>query len=143
MKKLFIIRYLSCFAFGLCLLIGSSSFVGQKNVSSECVNTIWFDLEGNIGPYKVFMHVDYDAEVGEKCGYYYYKDKPNNQFSLVMAQRESALAGCKMTIKEYTSKGVHSGTFKGYFSTRGINFSGTFTNTRSKKQFKFELLEAL
>ena len=71
MKKLFIIRYLSCFAFGLCLLIGSSSFVGQKNVSSECVNTIWFDLEGNIGPYKVFMHVDYDAEVGEKCGYYF------------------------------------------------------------------------
>lgn len=136
-----VLKPLMCLSFLLCLFVGLNSFMtGSAAVGQR--EPMWFDLDGNIGPYKVSMHINYDAKEGEKCGYYYYKERPNNHFSLVMAQRESALAGCKMTIKEYTSKGVHSGTFKGYFATRGINFSGTFTNTKSRKQFKFELLEA-
>ena len=103
---------------------------------------VWEDLAGNIGPYKVFMHINCTADPGEKCGYYYYKDRPASKFSLVMVSNENALAGSQMTVKEISPQGRHTGTFKGYFSTRGINFSGTFTNTRTKKQFKFELLEA-
>ena len=126
----------------LCAVVAFSSFSGNDNTSLSSPQTSqaeWFDLNGNIGPYSIFMHINYMAGVGQKCGYYYYKSRPNTRYSLVMKRNESALAGSQMTLYEYTSRGYHSGTFKGYFSTRGVNFSGTFTNTTNGNKFKFEL----
>ena len=145
MKMQSIIKPLCYVAFSICLFVGLSSFNGQKEAlpgNPDPAQELWFDLDGNIGPYKVFMHINYDAKGGEKCGYYYYKDRPNTKFSLVMIRHESALAGSKKIVYEYTPKGEHTGTFNGYFSTRGINFSGTFTNVRTGKKFNFELMEA-
>ena len=31
-------------------------------------------MKGNIGPYKIVMHLDPSVSNGECCGYYYYTD---------------------------------------------------------------------
>ena len=134
------------FVFFLCSFHSATGeeCVGPSSVNTDVVSTsstgaVWENVSGYIGPYRVFMHINIMAERGEYCGYYYYTDRPKSRFSLKMIRNESAMAGCRLTVYEYTDNGNHTGTFSGYFSTRGTNFSGTFTNTRTGKKYKFEL----
>ena len=98
-------------------------------------------LKGNIGPYKVVMHLNLDAfEVGQEVGYYTYDSMPNKRFKLVIKKDEAinASGSMKVVMYEYTSKGVHSGTFDGQYECRGDYYEGTFKNSKGKK-FKFVL----
>ena len=98
-------------------------------------------LKGNIGPYKVVMHLNLDAfEVGQEVGYYTYDSMPNKRFKLVI-KKEAAInasGSMRVVMYEYTSKGVHSGTFDGQYECRGDYYEGTFKNSKGKK-FKFVL----
>ena len=98
-------------------------------------------LKGKIGPYKVVMHLDLDAfDVGQEVGYYTYDSMPNKRFKLIIMKQEAINASGSMRIVmyEYTSKGVHSGTFDGQYECRGDYYEGTFKNSKGKK-FKFVL----
>ena len=98
-------------------------------------------LKGNIGPYKVVMHLNLDAfEVGQEVGYYTYDSMPNKRFKLVIKKEEAinASGSMRVVMYEYTSKGVHSGTFDGQYECRGDYYEGTFKNSKGKK-FKFVL----
>jgi len=98
-------------------------------------------LSGKIGPHQVVMHLDLDYfTIGEVVGYYYYKKRPKNRFTLVIHDYEAINASGSMNVVlyEYTSKGFHSGTFKGQYECRGDYYKGIFTNSKGKK-FKFIL----
>ena len=56
MKMQSIIKPLCYVAFSICLFFGLSSFNGQKEAlpgNPDPAQELWFDLDGNIGPYKV------------------------------------------------------------------------------------------
>ena len=98
-------------------------------------------LYGKIGPHQVVMRLDLDHfSIGEVVGYYYYKKRPKNRFTLVVHDYEAinAKGSMNVVLYEYTSKGVHSGTFNGQYECRGDYYEGTFTNSKGKK-FKFIL----
>ena len=98
-------------------------------------------LKGKIGRYPVVMHLNLDAfEVGEQVGYYTYDSMPNKRFKLVIKEQVAvnASGSMKVVMYEYTSSGVHSGTFDGQYECRGDYYEGTFTNSKGKK-FKFVL----
>ena len=93
-------------------------------------------LNGKIGPHQVVMHLDLDHfTIGEVVGYYYYKKRPNNRFTLVVHDYEAINTHGSMNVVlyEYTGKGVPSGTFKGQYECRGDYYEGIFTNSKGKK----------
>ncbi len=116
-----------------CLAIPCTA--SNENIEREQI------LKGNIGPYKVVMHLNLDAfEVGQEVGYYTYDSMPNKRFKLVI-KKEAAInasGSMRVVMYEYTSKGVHSGTFDGQYECRGDYYEGTFKNSKGKK-FKFVL----
>ena len=98
---------------------------------------------GKIGPYAVtFFRNPADMGVGDEVGYYYYNDRPNSVFKLVLVKNEAinAKGSMHVILKEYSPKGKHTGTFDGQYECRGGGYVGTFTNSKGKK-FKFELME--
>ena len=110
-------------------------YTSNDNIEREQV------LKGKIGRYPVVMHLDLDAfEVGEQVGYYTYDSMPNKRFKLVIKEQVAvnASGSMKVVMYEYTSSGVHSGTFDGQYECRGDYYEGTFTNSKGKK-FKFVL----
>ena len=116
-----------------CLAIPCTA--SNENIEREQI------LKGNIGPYKVVMHLNLDAfEVGQEVGYYTYDSMPNKRFKLVI-KKEAAInasGSMRVVMYEFTSKGVHSGTFDGQYECRGDYYEGTFKNSKGKK-FKFVL----
>ncbi|MBO4871465.1 MAG: hypothetical protein J5565_05735 [Muribaculaceae bacterium] len=97
------------------------------------------ELNGKIGPYAVKMFLKLN-EVGDEVGYYYYVKYPKNVFKLRLEEMVAVNASGSMhvVLNEYTSKGVHSGTFDGQYECRGDYYAGTFTNSKGKR-FKFVL----
>ena len=98
-------------------------------------------LKGKIGPYPIVMRLNLDAfEVGKQIGYYTYDSMPNKEFKLVVKKYEAlnAKGSMRVVFYEYTSKGLHSGTFDGQYECRGDYYEGTFTISKGKK-FKFIL----
>lgn len=101
------------------------------------------EFEGNIGPFAItFFMNPASFDVGETIGNYYYNDRPNSVFSLVLVENEAVNASGSMHIvlKEYTANGNHTGTFDGQYETRGGGYEGTFTTSKGKK-YHFELME--
>lgn len=99
--------------------------------------------EGKIGPYAVtFYRNPADIGVGDEVGYYYYNDRPNSIFKLILVENTpiNAKGSMHVVLKEYTAKGNHTGTFDGQYECRGGGYSGTFTNSKGQK-YHFELME--
>ena len=93
-------------------------------------------LNGKIGPYAVKMFLNISgAEDDNTVGYYYYTAYPKNRFKLVLKEMEAinAKGSMHIVLYEYTSQGVHSGTFDGQYECRGDYYAGTFTNSKGKK----------
>ena len=98
-------------------------------------------LTGKIGPYPVVMRLDLNAlEVENQVGCYTYNSMPNKPFKLVVKKfvAVNASGSMRLVLHEYTSTGVHSGTFDGQYECRGDYYEGVFTNSKGKK-FKFKL----
>jgi hypothetical protein len=99
-------------------------------------------LKGRIGPYAITMHLDNlgSANKSDIVGHYYYNERPHSIFSLRMVSSVAinAKGSMQLVLNEYTSKGFHSGTFRGQYECRGDYYSGTFTNSKGEK-FSFEL----
>ena len=56
---------------------------------------------GHIGPYEVTMFIDTDyTKEGDEVGYYYYNDRPNTHFKLVM--REYTALNAQRTVEAAT-----------------------------------------
>jgi len=99
--------------------------------------------EGKIGPYAVtFFRNPADIGVGDEVGYYYYNDRPNSVFKLILVKNEAinAKGSMHVILKEYSPNGKHTGTFDGQYECRGGGYVGTFKNSKGKK-FKFKLME--
>ena len=99
--------------------------------------------EGKIGPYAVtFFRNPADIGAGDEVGYYYYNDRPNSLFKLILVENSAinAKGSMHVVLKEYTENGNHTGTFDGQYECRGGGYQGTFTNSKGKK-FHFELME--
>lgn len=99
--------------------------------------------EGKIGPYAVtFYRNPADIGVGDEVGYYYYNDRPNSIFKLILVENVAinAKGSMHVVLKEYTAKGNHTGTFDGQYESRGGGYVGTFTNSKGQK-YHFELME--
>lgn len=99
-------------------------------------------LKGKIGPYAITMQLD-DLSSDNKndiVGHYYYNERPHSVFALRMVRNVAinAKGSMELVLNEYTSKGFHSGTFRGQYECRGDYYSGTFTNSKGEK-FHFEL----
>ena len=100
-------------------------------------------FEGNIGPFPVTLFMDPTVfEEGAEVGSYYYNERPNSVFTLVLVTNEAVNASGSMHIvlKEYTANGNHTGTFDGQYECRGGGYEGTFTTSKGKK-YQFELME--
>lgn len=98
---------------------------------------------GHIGPYEVTMFIDTDyTKEGDEVGYYYYNDRPNTHFKLVMREYTALNAQGTMllVLDERSPKGKRTGTFRGNKENRGGGYEGTFTNSKGQK-YKFELME--
>lgn len=99
--------------------------------------------EGKIGPYAVtFFRNPADIGVGDEVGYYYYNDRPNSIFKLILVENVAinTKGSMHVVLKEYTAKGNHTGTFDGQYECRGGGYVGTFTNSKGQK-YHFELME--
>lgn len=113
----------------------SDTFVEEKHL------TDYQELTGNIGPYAIKMFLKIDSfQEGNEVGYYYYVKYPKNVFKLKLVEMVAinAKGSMHIVLDEYTSKGVHSGSFTGQYECRGDYYSGIFTNSKGK-QFKFKL----
>lgn len=97
---------------------------------------------GKIGDFDVTMvaNLRYPDE-GDSIGYYYYNNRPNTKFKLVLEESANTdIALYRYIIKEYTPKGTHSGTFTGTFCTKwNENYYGKFTNSQGK-EYEFEFI---
>ena len=116
-----------------CLAIPCSA--NNDNIEREQV------LKGTIGTHPIIMHLNLDAfREGEQVGYYTYNSMPNKRFTLVVKVYETlnTKGSMRVVLYEYTSNGVHSGTFDGQYECRGDLYKGTFKNSKGKK-FKFVL----
>ena len=90
---------------------------------------------GHIGPYEVTMFIDTDyTKEGDEVGYYYYNDRPNTHFKLVMREYTALNAQGTMllVLEERSPKGKHTGTFRGNKENRGGGYEGTFTNSKGR-----------
>ena len=105
---------------------------------------------GKIGPYEVTLFFNPQVTVGNNSGYYYYNDRPQNHFTLILKfyeakMREDATGmpvawGHHWILEEYSPKGNLTGTFDGIEMQMGDTFEGTFTNQKGEK-FEFELTQ--
>ena len=91
-------------------------------------------LSGNIGDYPVTLCFEKDKYEG----FYFYKARPENKFTLKCVSSKSAGDGeVELIVKEYIANGTNTGTFFGKYM-KGSSFSGTFT-TSDDKSFDFSL----
>jgi hypothetical protein len=98
---------------------------------------------GKIGPYDItFFRNPADMGEGDEVGYYYYNERPNSIFKLILVENTAinAKGSMHVVLKEYTANGNHTGTFDGQYESRGGGYEGTFTNSKGDK-FHFELME--
>ncbi len=66
----------------------------QKKDSTECLSPR--DLvkcTGSIGSFKITLFVNPNTSEGETAGNYFYNDRPNTHFRLVMVKNEGHLGG--------------------------------------------------
>ncbi len=99
-------------------------------------------MSGFIGSYPITMYIDNLSEVdeGDYIGYYYYDERPQSKFDLIVVKYEAinTKGSMNLILKEYSPKGAHTGTFNGQYECRGDYYTGTFTNSKGQK-FKFKL----
>ena len=99
-------------------------------------------FKGSIGPYPITMHLADPGNMseGEFVGEYYYNERPNSVFSLMLTDLETinVHGSMRMVLKEYSPQGKHTGTFNGQYEARGQFYSGNFTNSKGQ-HFYFEL----
>lgn len=99
-------------------------------------------FKGSIGPYPITMHLADPGNMseGEFVGEYYYNERPNSVFSLMLTDLETINihGSMRMVLKEYSPQGKHTGTFNGQYEARGQFYSGNFTNSKGQ-HFYFEL----
>ena len=99
-------------------------------------------LEGTIGRYPITMRLNSlsGCDDGDYVGHYVYDERPGSKFSLQIVSMEAinTKGSMHLVLKEYTSKGNHTGTFRGQYECRGDHYSGTFINSKGEK-FEFEL----
>lgn len=89
--------------------------------------------DGTIGDYPIILCFD----KGKCNGFYFYKSRPENKFTLKCTSNVLVNGGRAIEVKEYLPDGKNTGTFKGKYS-KGSSFSGTFT-TSEDKTFEFYL----
>ena len=113
----------------------------QETSEPSTASVNYQELNGKIGPYavKMYLRLGFSQE-SDEVGYYYYVKYPKNVFKLRLVDMEAVNAKGSMhvVLHEFTSKGVHSGTFDGQYECRGDYYAGTFTNSKGKR-FKFVL----
>ena len=99
-------------------------------------------FSGSIGPYPITMHLADPGNMseGEFVGEYFYNERPNSVFSLMLTDLETINihGSMRMVLKEYSPQGKHTGTFNGQYEGRGQFYSGNFTNSKGQ-HFYFEL----
>ena len=99
-------------------------------------------FSGSIGPYPITMHLADPGNMseGEFVGEYFYNERPNSVFSLMLTDLETINihGSMRMVLKEYSPQGKHTGTFNGQYEGRGQFYSGNFTNSKGL-HFYFEL----
>ena len=99
-------------------------------------------FSGSIGPYPITMHLADPGNMseGEFVGEYFYNERPNSVFSLMLTDLETINihGSMRMVLKEYSPQGKHTGTFNGQYEARGQFYSGNFTNSKGQ-HFYFEL----
>ena len=98
-------------------------------------------FSGSIGPYPITMHLADPGNMseGEFVGEYFYNERPNSVFSLMLTDLETINihGSMRMVLKEYSPQGKHTGTFNGQYEARGQFYSGNFTNSKGQ-HFYFE-----
>lgn len=122
------------------VVMADTAFVTPDEVEGD---SPLLESEGKIGPYAVtFFRNPADIGEGNEVGYYYYNERPNSRFRLILVKNVAinAKGSMHVVLKEYTAKGNHTGTFDGQYECRGGGYVGTFTNSKGKK-YHFELME--
>jgi hypothetical protein len=132
------------FAILLCLACGTQTVLAQTQ------NTKYEKFVGKIGEYDITLFFNPQVTVGNNSGYYFYNDRPKNQFTLILKfyeakMREDATGmpvawGHHWILEEYSPAGNHTGTFDGIEMAMGDGFEGTFTNAKGEK-FEFKLVQ--
>lgn len=89
--------------------------------------------DGTIGDYPITLCF----YKGKQDGFYFYKSRPENKFTLKCVSNVPANGERAIEVKEYLPDGKNTGTFKGKYS-KGSSFSGTFTNSENKT-FEFSM----
>lgn len=116
--------------------------VEQKVNSKPVSNGDMMVFSGSIGPYPITMHLADPSNMseGEFVGEYYYNERPNSVFSLMLTDLETINihGSMRLVLKEYSPQGKHTGTFNGQYEARGQFYSGNFTNSKGQ-HFYFEL----
>lgn len=115
----------------------------EQQVNSQSVsNGDMTVFKGSIGPYPITMHLADPSNMseGEFVGEYFYNERPNSVFSLMLTDLETINihGSMRMVLKEYSPQGKHTGTFNGQYEARGQFYSGNFTNSKGQ-HFYFEL----
>ena len=128
------------------LLIGVCS---TQAVMAQTQDVEYEKFTGKIGSYAITLFFNPQVTVGNNSGYYYYNDRPQNHFTLILKfyeakMREDATGmpvawGHHWILEEYSPKGNHTGTFDGIEIQMGDGFDGTFTNQKGE-QLQFELV---
>lgn len=118
-------------------------------VQAQQTNVNYKKFTGKIGQYDITLFFNPQTEVGNNSGYYFYNDRPNTHFTLILKfyeaeMREDATGmpvawGHCWVLEEYSPKGNHTGTFDGIELQMGDSFDGTFTNQKGEK-FEFKLV---
>ena len=132
-------------------LLGSTAVMAQETATTptQSQQEKYEKFTGKIGPYAITLNFNPQVTVGNNSGYYYYNDRPQNHFTLILKfyeakMREDATGmpvawGHHWILEEYSPKGNHTGTFDGIEVTLGDGFEGTFTNQKGE-QLLFELV---
>jgi len=90
-------------------------------------------FDGEIGDYPVTLCFN----KGKCDGFYFYKARPENIFTLKCESKVVVDDETNIEVKEYLSDGNSTGTFKGIY-IQNFSFSGTFV-TQEGKSFDFSL----
>ena len=83
--------------------------------------------DGTIGEYPVVLCFN----KGKQDGFYFYKSRPENKFTLKCVSKTDDDDYAIIEVKEYLPDGNSTGTFKGKYR-KGSSFTGTFTNSEDK-----------
>lgn len=111
---------------------------GWRMVKNNQVVTYYsedeYDIyDGKIGDYPVVLCF----EKNKHDGFYFYKSRPENKFTLKCENKSTENNNTILEVKEYLPDGNSTGTFKGEYR-KGSSFSGTFTNSEGK-EFDFSM----